>query len=293
VAFTFDDLPGPGEACDINALSRINRNLVAAIRRNSIPALGLVTDGNLCGNHPELLTIWLDANLDLGNHTASHHDLNVTPLPRYQRDTIAGERTVKPLLEARGKKLRYFRYPFLRSGRSLAKKRAFEAFLTRRGYTNAVVTIDNDEYVYAAVYRRAVVAGDQRQAKRIADDYIRYMESMFAFYEKLSRDVVGYEIPQILLLHANRLNAAELDRLAAMVRKRGYSFISIDEALRDRAYQRTDRYIGPMGLSWLMRWALDEGKNPPMQPDVAPWVMDAYRAGAAAPPTTRPSPALR
>ncbi len=275
VAFTFDDVPGAGAGCDVKILRRLNTDLVTAIRRNRIPALGLVTESNLCGNHPDLLEIWLDANLDLGNHTASHHDFNLVSLAEFEADTIAGERTVKPLLERRGRKLRYFRYPFLHNGTTAEKKRAFEAFLKGRGYIDAVVTIDDDDFIYADVYRRALARSDDALAKRVAEDYVRYMESTFVFYEQLSRDFLGYEMPHILLLHDSRLNADMLDRLAAMTRKRGYSFISIDEALRDPAYRRPDPYLGGHGLSWLMRWA---GKSPSVQPDVPRWIMDLYRA---------------
>ncbi|HEV8660206.1 MAG TPA: hypothetical protein VGS96_16490 [Thermoanaerobaculia bacterium] len=94
------------------------------------------------------------------------------------------------------------------------------------------------------------------------------MDSIFAFYEKFSRDVLGYELPHILLLHDNRLNADQLDRLAAMIRKRGYKFVSVEEALRDPAYRRGDSYVGGRGISWLHRWALDMGKPAPDQPEV-------------------------
>ena len=256
VAFTFDDIP---RGCS----AKVNRDLVAAIRRNGIPALGLAVD--VPCHH--LYRIWTDAGIELGNHTASHRDFSVVPLQQFQDDVIALEK----LLPA---KPRYFRFPFLRSGTELPKKRAFERFLKERGYTNAVVTIDNDEYIYADVYARA----DDALARRIRADYIRYMEEVFSFYEQLSRDTLGYELPQILLLHENRLNADTLDALVAMARQRGYRFISVDEALKDPAYRRQDAYIGRRGLSWLHRWALDDGKKPPAQPDVPEWVMELYRA---------------
>lgn len=271
VAFTFDDIPGVqhgGDRCDLVPL---NKKLVSAIVRNRLPALGLVVESRGCREQlAPIFEIWLDAGLELGNHTASHRDFNVTPLEEFQQDTIAGEATLKQL----GRKIRYFRYPFLRSGTELTKKRAFEDFLAKRGYRNAPVTIDNDEYIYADTYARA--SGETR--RKIAADYIRYMDSVFAFYEKLSRDTLGYEPPQILLLHDNTLNADHLDALVAMVRRRGYKAVSIDEALRDPAYARRDAYVGRRGLSWLHRWALDAGKPAPMQPDVPAWVMELYRA---------------
>lgn len=282
VAFTFDDLPGLGAPCDVEAFARLNRRLVAAIRRNDIPATGLVVESRLCPAQRhrlgELYAIWLDAGLELGNHTHSHRDFNRVPLEEFQADVIAGENTLRPLLEKRGRALRYFRFPFLRSGTELPKKRAFEEFLRARGYENAPVTIDNDEYIYAAVYDRALAAADSRLAARVADDYLRYMESVFVFYEQLSRDTLGYELPQVLLLHVNRLNADHLDRLARMARKRGYRFIPLQEALRDDAYARRDSYTGSRGLSWLHRWALEDGKPAPPQPEVSEWVMRFYRS---------------
>jgi peptidoglycan/xylan/chitin deacetylase (PgdA/CDA1 family) len=283
VVFTFDDIPGVQHAGDRCDLAPLNRKLVEAITRNRLPALGLVVESRGCrGQLASLYRIWLDAGLELGNHTASHRDFNVTPLEEFQRDTIAGEATLVKL----GRKPKYFRYPFLRSGTELAKKRAFEAFLARRGYINAVVTIDNDEYIYADVYGRA----DAATKHRLAEDYIRYMEEIFAFYETFSRDTLGYEPPQILLLHDNPLNADTLDALVAMVRRRGYRAVSMGEALKDPVYARRDAYVGKRGLSWMHRWALDAGKPAPMQPDVPKWVMELYRSRTA-PPTTPPSAA--
>jgi peptidoglycan/xylan/chitin deacetylase (PgdA/CDA1 family) len=282
VAFTFDDLPGVNAACDLKQVEEMNRRLIAAIRRAEMPATALVVESNLCPplrrNIGRIYEMWLTAGLDLGNHTHSHHDLNVTPLKKYQKDVIDGERTLRPLLASRGKKLRYFRYPYLRSGTDLEKKRAFEQFLERRGYINAPVTIDNDEWIYAVAYGAALRRGDKRTATQLADDYVRYMNDMFGFYETLSRETLGYELPQVLLLHVNQLNADHLDRLVMMARKRGYEFISLDEALRDKAYAQRDRYVGNRGFSWLHRWAIDKGKNPPMHAEPPDWVMDLYRA---------------
>jgi hypothetical protein len=48
----------------------------------------------------------------------------------------------------------------LHVGSDLKVRRAFEAFLSNHGYTVAPVTIDNDEFVYAAVYAKALRRGD-------------------------------------------------------------------------------------------------------------------------------------
>lgn len=95
--------------------------------------------------------------------------------------------------------------------------------------------------------------------KRVTAAYITYTEKAFEYSESLSRTLFGREIKQIVLLHANALNASCLDSLARMMRRRGYSFISLDDALRDEAYGSADTYTGEESINWLARWAITRG----------------------------------
>jgi hypothetical protein len=81
--------------------------------------------------------------------------------------------------------------------------------------------------------------------------------------EKLANDVMGRPIKHILLLHANRLNAAFLDDLLTEIAAYGYKFISLKEALSDPVYSIKDTYVGPKGLSILERIA---NSDPDMLP---------------------------
>ncbi len=110
------------------------------------------------------------------------------------------------------------------------------------------------------------------------------MEEVFAFFEQWSVEVLGREIPQVLLLHVNELNTDHLDRLLVMMRRRGYDFVSLDEALRDDAYRSEDGYVGPRGLSWLHRWALARGMEPREEPREPEWLAELFRAPETAPP---------
>ena len=134
------------------------------------------------------------------------------------------------------------------------------------------MTIDNEEYIYAQAYAKALNSGDSKLQKRIAVDYVRHMEEMFVFYEKLSKDTLGYEVPQILLVHMNALNANHLADLTAMIRKRNYRIITIGEALKDPAYAIRDTYIGARGLSWIQRWRATKGQPLRPEPEASPWV---------------------
>ena len=73
-------------------------------------------------------------------------------------------------------------------------------------------------------------------------------------------ELFGREIPQILLIHCNELNSVTLRESIARMRKRGYTFITLDEAMQDPAYQRPDTFAGSGG-SWLSRSATVMGKH--------------------------------
>jgi peptidoglycan/xylan/chitin deacetylase (PgdA/CDA1 family) len=284
VAVTFDDLPATPAgvvADDVASLEELTRKLLTAVRTYSIPAVGFVNEGRLFvdGAGPGdvdgrigLLRMWLDAGLELGNHTYSHRDLNTMPLDQFQADVLRGETVTRGLLKEKGQRPRYFRHPFLHVGSDLKVRRAFEAFLSNHGYTVAPVTIDNDEFVYAAAYARALRRGDTAVAGRIADDYLRYMDQVFTFYEDVSRRVTGREIPQILLLHANTLNADRFHALAEALRQRGYRFVSVARALEDRVYRLRDEFVGAPSNSWFNHWEITAGRPPVPTPKPPEWI---------------------
>ena len=284
VAVTFDDLPGATASVvgdGLPALEAMTRRLLAAVREARVPAIGFVNEGKLApgGRREEarvaLLNLWLDAGFELGNHTYSHLDLNHTPLSDFENDVRRGEEVTRALLKDRGKSLRYFRHPFLHTGRDLPTKVGLEAFLKARGCRVAPVTHDNGEWIFARAYAAAIQRGDTAAASKIAESYVPYMDAKFDYFERQSQALFGREIPQVLLIHANSLNADTFAALAAMMKMRGYSFVPLDRALEDSAYLSPDTYTGAAGITWLHRWALTRGPGLvlPEEPQVPDWVM--------------------
>ncbi|MGH9944761.1 MAG: polysaccharide deacetylase family protein [Pyrinomonadaceae bacterium] len=278
VAVTIDDLPftGDGGKYDASALRELTAKLLASLKANKIPAIGFVNERKLenAGEtkaRTALLRLWLDAGMDLGNHTYSHPSFFRTPLANFQEEVLKGERVTRRLLAERGRKPRYFRHPFLNTGPDLKTKQAFEKFLAAHDYAVAPVTIDNMEWVFAREYTKARQSADAETMRRIAEEYVPYMDQMFAFYEQLSRELFGLEVAQILLIHANALNADHFGELAAMMKRRGYEFVSLEEALKDKAYQQPDTYTGPVGISWLQRWLVTRGGEFRKEPYLPPY----------------------
>ncbi len=285
VAVTFDDLPAPADSVvsdDPAALQAMTARLLAELKEYRIPAIGFVNEDKLdrgdFAQRVDILKMWVNAGFPLGNHTYSHADIDAMPLAAYELNFLRGEVVTEPLLRSKGMRERYFRYPFLNVGATPGTERAFKAFLTRQGYAVAPVTIDNQEYMFAAVYAHAMAAGDTATADRVAASFLSYMNDIFAYFEKFSAVTLGYQPRQVLLLHADELDTDELGNLAQMIRARGYRFITLRDALFDPAYRLPDRYDDNVdgGVSWVEHWAYTMHKDVPGGPAPPEYIESAY-----------------
>jgi peptidoglycan/xylan/chitin deacetylase (PgdA/CDA1 family) len=175
-------------------------------------------------------------------------------------------------------KLRYFRHPYLDTGRDLLTRRQADAFLVERGYRVAPITLDGWDWMFAGVYEDAKKRNDTALQSQLVKDYLAYHDACFAYAEQLSAKVVGYEPKQILLLHASQLEADHVGELLDVLRKRGYRFITLENALGDQAYSLSDTYVGEEGTGWIEHWAITQGKIPQGAPVFPQWVSDRSKA---------------
>jgi peptidoglycan/xylan/chitin deacetylase (PgdA/CDA1 family) len=226
VAITIDDLPRGGDGGDrtFAGIRGMTERLLAPFREGKIPVSGFVHPGRTELAAPDvrrILNLWLDAGAELGNHTWSHADLNKMAVADYEQDVLKADAFLRPLVEARGKKLEFFRYPMLHAGPAAETKRAIAEFLAAHGYRNAPVTFDDSDYMFAALYTRP------EYRARVRNEYVPYLEAVVAFFEGRSAEVVGREFPQILLLHASELNSRTIPDILAMLRRRGYGLPAV------------------------------------------------------------------
>ena len=288
VVITVDDLPGAEFGTDhaignLKELEQINRAIPAALRSHHVPGIGFVNEWKLQVDgqrdaRTALLQMWLDAGLTLGNHTYSHVDFQTTPLDQYEDETIRGEVVTRELMTAAGQKEKYFRHPFLNTGPTAEAKAVFEAFLKERGYRVAPITADPSDYMFNDILGESTEKNDKELTVKAKKEYLAYADTVFAYEERESRNLFRREIPQILMVHDSELNAQCLDALLSQLEKRGYKFISLDDALADPAYATPDLFVGGVGISWLMRWKVAFGQKPDYEksPEPPKWVQQGF-----------------
>jgi peptidoglycan/xylan/chitin deacetylase (PgdA/CDA1 family) len=251
VVITIDDGPVTGAMEGLDAFTRIARGLREAFVAEGVPAIMFINERQLHvdGERDARVRVvqeWLDAGLDLGNHTYSHLNLESVGVPRFLDDIVKGEVVSRALLQSRGKQLTWFRYPFLSTGRGdLA--RTVELFLAERGYRIAPVTVDYHDYSFARTFLQHHRRGNAPEVEQHFGLVLQALQNAFARAEVRSMEVLGYELPQTLLIHCNEMNALTLRRTIGAIRDRGYRFVSINNALEDPAYKTANLRPGGIG----------------------------------------------
>ena len=258
VAITFDDLPALSLSGATPYWAQTTKKLLKGLRRRHIPAIGFVNEEKLEQDRVqrvELLRRWLDAGMDLGNHTYSHKSLTTTPVEAYIADVVRGETVTRWLLAARGRTPHWFRHPYLETGDTLEDRRRFEAWLAGHGYRVAPVTMENADWMFAYPYDRAIGRGDKAAAKHIREEYLAYTATMVAWYRQAAFGLLDRRPAFVFLLHASRLNADSIGQIAAILKRNELHPVTLDRAMTDPAYLIPDTYAGPNGDEWVTRWS--------------------------------------
>ena len=267
IAVTIDDLPVVTTRADLKFRQELTRKLLGHVKKAKVPAIGFVnenklyTDGKRDEDKVALLRMWLDAGLELGNHSYSHRSAEDLSVEDYTQDIIRGEAITKELLAKKGMKMRFYRHPFLQTGSDMMKKAAIYKFLADHGYTVAPITFDNADYIFARAYDVVRDKNDAETMKKVGDAYVPYMEAKLDYWERQSMKTLGRPMSHTLLIHANAINADCFDDLAAMMVRHGYKFVTLEDALKDEAYRLPDNFTRRAGISWLHRWTLDKGRE--------------------------------
>ena len=294
VAITVDDMPAVtykrGEEGTKEA-AEINRRLLEAFARHHVKATGFVNEQKVeedgqSAQRTEILESWLKAGHTLGNHTYSHPKFSAISLEDFEKNTTDGERTIAPLLAKYKQRLRFFRFPYNDTGGTPEKKTAFDKFLIDHHYEIATCTEENLDWMYENVYHAALAKGDMKHAAEVREAYLDQTRRALEQYEKMGMELFGHPFPQVMLMHANHLNADLMDEVLKIFEQRGYKFVSLADAQKDKAYRTPDVLTEPWGMLWQQRWDLTLHKAAPGGPTKTggpqppKWVTDEYTAAA-------------
>jgi peptidoglycan/xylan/chitin deacetylase (PgdA/CDA1 family) len=253
VAVTVDDLPHHGKLPPgMTRLGIAQAHLDAFKAHKVTEAFGFVNAAKLKDN-PEgdaLLDAWRKAGHPLGNHTASHLNLERAPsLEAWIADVEAGEPAVASRMQ--GQFWRWLRFPNLTVGST--RRDGALAYLRDKGYRVADVSLAFSDWSYTDTYARCVAKGDTAAIQAMKDQYFKAVERGIADMKASSKRVYGRVIPQVLLTHLGGWSAATLPGVLARLDAAGARYITLEQAQSDPAYAE------PGGGSIITRTAKAKG----------------------------------
>lgn len=285
VALTFDDLPLANTAGALTPSEKVaevravNEAILKALRKDHAPAIAfinekrVVEDGNTKENS-DILREWTRHGNELGNHTYSHGDLDKLSVEAFEKEIVDGEASVRLLMNEKGKGLRYFRFPFNHTGETAEKHDAIAVFLKQHGYELATCTIENEDWIFAHAYELMLKRKYKDSAQRLRGEYLALTRKRIEYFRQLSQKIFNRDIPQVALLHANRLNADTIDDILKIYQDLDYTFVTLEEAQSDPAYKTPDTYFTEYGWMWGYRWAKEkhiqvDGR---LEPEIPDWI---------------------
>jgi peptidoglycan-N-acetylglucosamine deacetylase len=238
VAITFDDLPAHGPLPADTTREDVTRKILAAFKEAKVPEVyGFINAGKLQA-HPEdlkVLQLWREAGQPLGNHTLDHMSLNNNPLGAFEDNVAKNEASLQELM---GKKdWHWFRYPYLDEGDTLEKRRAARAYLKDHHYRIAHVSLDFEDYAWNAPYARCSDKKDEKAIAWLRESYLKTAADYVKLGREMSKQLFHRDIKYVLLMHIGAFDAEMLPQLLVQLKQEGFTFITLEKAQQDPAYE--------------------------------------------------------
>jgi hypothetical protein len=257
-SITMDDFTW-ANAVKLTAAER-NAAILGALHANSIKAALFVVGRNIDSNEgKQLLSSWDKAGHLLGNHTYSHRPYNAPEanIEAYQQDILRAEALLKDFPRFQ----KYFRFPLLKEGETVAKRDAMRSFLAQHGYRNGHVTIDNSDWAIDQRLTARLKKDPAADLKPYRDFYLEHMWARAEYYDSLAQRVLGRAVKHTVLIHFNLLNGLFLNDLLAMFKSKGWQPIDAENAFTDPVFSAQPKVV-PAGESLVWSLAKEKGTIP-------------------------------
>ncbi len=237
-ALTFDDLPRHGALPPGVTRVEVARSLINALRSGDAPRSYGFMNAQRLEEDPsgaEVLRVWLDGGFPLASHSYSHMNLHANSAEDFKVDIDKNEPSLASLMGDRN--WHWFRYPYLREGNTLGKRRDVRAYLREKGYRIAQVTLDFEDYLWNAPYARCMAKRDIAAIEELKASYLKIATDYIRLGQQLSQLIYGRDVRHTLLLHTGAFNALMLPGLLELLDEMDFQLITLEEAHSDPAYE--------------------------------------------------------
>ena len=151
IALTFDD--SPRHARGFFYGHERAKKLIESLKNSDVEQVAFFSVSKQIDTEgrARLLT-YADAGHIIANHTHSHPNINAIPVKEYIKDFKIADKVLKDYSNFK----KWFRFPYLREGKTIESRDGMRAALKDLGYFNAYITINNYDWYIETMFQREV-----------------------------------------------------------------------------------------------------------------------------------------
>ena len=255
IAITIDDFNVKGNS--IITGEEINRKMLEALSRHKNLKAAFFVTGKYAETkeNTPLLKNWNDEGHLICNHTYSHTFYPKDTFENFSSDILKNEQFLSQFTQFR----KYFRFPFLKEGKTEEQRDLMRKFLADHGYEMGYVTVDASDWFVDMRLKERVIKNPKAKLSGYKDFYLKHIFDRAEYYNNLSKKVLGRSVKHTLLIHHSVLNGLFLGDLLDMFERKGWRLINAEEAFTDPVFKARPN-IAPAGESILWALAKETGK---------------------------------
>jgi peptidoglycan/xylan/chitin deacetylase (PgdA/CDA1 family) len=264
VAFTFDDLPAHGPLPPGMARPAVVHSILDTLKREKMPPIYGFVNGFRVARYPyqiHILEAWRAAGNPLGNHTWSHPEFDKLTVAQYEANIVRNEPLLRKLAPA--DEWHWFRFPYLEEGNTVDRREELRGWLSQHGYRIAEVSMDFQDYNWNDPYARCAAKHEDAAIQSLHDSYLAAADESIRVYREIARKLYQRDVPYVLLLHVGAFDARMLPELIGLFRARGFTFVTLEQAMADPVYSFDPKVPSPEGNTFNEMVAQSRNINTP------------------------------
>ena len=224
------------------------QSILATLKRENMPPIYGFVNGFRVAQYPyqiHILQAWRAAGNPLGNHTWSHPEFDKLSLAQYETNITRNE----PLLRkvAPNSDWHWFRFPYLEEGNTVERREQLRAWLAQHDYRIAEVSMDFQDYNWNEPYARCAAKHDDAAINSLHTSYLDAADESIRVYRQIAQTLYHRDVPYVLLLHVGAFDARMLPDLIGLFRQRGFTFVTLQQAMSDPTYSFDPKVPSPDG----------------------------------------------
>ena len=250
IAFSFDD-GNPEDILNYKG-AEWNAMILNQLKKYNIQSVWFVCASGVNNEEGKLLLQkWDQAGNYLANHTYNHQNYNDTLMT--SANLIKEIRSCNDLIYRYKNYKKLFRFPYLKSGNTIAKRDEMRAYFKQNGYRQGWVTIDASDWYISSRLVKRLKENPKADIQGFRTYYINHIFDRAQYYNNLSTAINHRQIKHTLLLHFNLTSALFLTDLIEKFKKEGWYIANYSDAIKDPVYNELPAGVpAEQSLIWAM-----------------------------------------